>query len=77
MLKPWRDQHLVVGEGQAKLAGKIIRIGHLGAVYDPDVVATVKALEKGLEMHGHPVTPGAALAAARRILQSSQPSLVA
>jgi aspartate aminotransferase-like enzyme len=77
VLKTWRDLHLVVGEGQAKLAGKIFRIGHLGAVYDTDVVATVQALEKGLEMHGHPVTPGAALAAARRVLESSQPSLVA
>jgi aspartate aminotransferase-like enzyme len=77
VFKTWRELGLVLGEGQAKLAGKIFRIGHLGAVYEADVVATVAALEKGLEAHGHPVTRGAALAAARRALQSSEPSLVA
>ena len=77
VLKSWRDSGLVVGEGQGKLVGKIFRIGHLGAVYDADVVATVEAMEKGLAAHGHTLTPGAALAAARRALQSTQPSLVA
>jgi aspartate aminotransferase-like enzyme len=77
VLKTWRDLGLVVGEGQAQLAGKIFRIGHLGSVYDADVVTTVEALEKGLEMSGHPVKRGAALAAARRALESPQPSLVA
>src|ERR1700704_312455 len=77
VLKTWRDLGLVVGECQGKLAGKIFRIGHLGAVYEPDVVATVEALERGLEMQGHQVTRGAALSAAHRALQSSEPSLVA
>ena len=77
VFKTWRDLGLVVGEGQGKLSGKIFRIGHLGAVYEPDVVATVEALERGLETHGHPVTKGAALSAARSALQSSEPSLVA
>src|SRR2546430_12013355 len=60
VLKTWRDLGLVVGEGQGKLAGKIFRIGHLGAVYEPDVVTTVEILERGLETHGHPVTKSAA-----------------
>jgi alanine-glyoxylate transaminase / serine-glyoxylate transaminase / serine-pyruvate transaminase len=77
VLKSWRDLGLVLGEGQGKLSGKIFRIGHLGAVYEPDVVATVDALEQGLAAHGHPVSKGAALTAARRALQSSEPSLVA
>jgi aspartate aminotransferase-like enzyme len=77
VLKAWRDLGLVVGEGQGKLAGKIFRIGHLGAVYDEDVVATVELLERGLETNGHPVTHGAALTAAQRALASSEPSLVA
>lgn len=77
VFKTWRELGLVVAEGQGKLSGKIFRIGHLGAVYEPDVVATVEALERGLESHGHPVTKGAALSAARRALQSSEPSLVA
>lgn len=77
VLKTWRDLGLVVGEGQGKLAGKIFRIGHLGSVYDTDVAPTVEALEKGLETHGHLVARGAALAAARRVLQTSEPTLVA
>jgi aspartate aminotransferase-like enzyme len=77
VFKSWRDLGLVLGEGQAQLSGKIFRIGHLGAVGEPDVVATVQALEAGLEANGHPVQRGAALAAARRALASSEPSLVA
>src|SRR2546427_6746364 len=77
VFKTWRELGLVVGEGQGKLSGKIFRIGHLGAVYEPDVVATVEALERGLEAQGHPVNRGAALSAARPALQSSEPSLVA
>jgi aspartate aminotransferase-like enzyme len=77
VLATWRELGLVVGEGQGKLAGKIFRIGHLGSVFDADVDATIQALEKGLEKHGHQVKAGAALAAARQALKSSQPSLVA
>lgn len=77
VFKTWRDLGLVVGEGQGRLAGKIFRIGHLGAVHEDDVVATVEVLERGLEANGHPVTRGAALTAARRALESSEPSLVA
>jgi alanine-glyoxylate transaminase / serine-glyoxylate transaminase / serine-pyruvate transaminase len=77
VFKAWRASGLILGEGQGKLAGKIFRIGHLGAVYEADVVATVEALEAGLEAQGHPVSRGAALSAARRALQSSEPSLVA
>ena len=77
VLKTWRDLGPVVGAGQGKLAGKIFRIGHLGAVYDEDVAATVERLERGLEANGHPVTRGAAWTAAQRALASSEPSLVA
>jgi aspartate aminotransferase-like enzyme len=77
VLKTWRDLGLVVGEGQGKLAGKIFRVGHLGAVDEQDVVATVEVLERGFEANGHPVTRGAALTAAQRALESSEPSLVA
>jgi aspartate aminotransferase-like enzyme len=77
VFKTWRDLGLVVGEGQGKLAGKIFRIGHLGDVHDEDVVATVEVLERGLEANGHPVTRGAALAAAQQALESTEPSLVA
>src|ERR671936_1996768 len=77
VFKTWREMGLVLGEGQGQLAGKIFRIGHLGAVYQTDVVATVEVMERGLEANGHPFQRGAALAAARRALESSEPSLVA
>ena len=73
----WRQLGLVLGEGQGKLSGKIFRIGHLGSVFEPDVIATVQAMEQGLQKNGWSVKPGAALAAARRALESSEPSLVA
>jgi aspartate aminotransferase-like enzyme len=68
---------LVLGEGQGQLAGKIFRIGHMGAVYDSDVVATVETLARGLQEHGYSAEATAALTAAQRELQSSKPSLVA
>jgi aspartate aminotransferase-like enzyme len=77
VFRTWRDLGLVVGEGQGKLAGKIFRIGHLGAVHEDDVVATVDVLERGLDANGHMVTRGAALTAAQRAMESSEPSLVA
>jgi aspartate aminotransferase-like enzyme len=73
----WRELGLVLGEGQGKLAGKTFRIGHLGAVYNADVAATVEAIERGLEKHGYRVKSGAAMAAAQRALQSPESSLVA
>src|SRR5438270_152666 len=77
VFKVWRDLGLVLGEGQGRVAGKIFRIGHLGSVYDADVIATVEALERGLHKNGVAIKPGAALTAAQRALQSSEPSLVA
>lgn len=77
VFKDWRQLGLVLGEGQGKLSGKIFRIGHLGSVFEPDVIATVEAMEQGLQKNGWTVKPGAALAAARRALESSEPSLVA
>jgi aspartate aminotransferase-like enzyme len=77
VFKSWRDLGLVLADGQAQLAGKIFRIGHMGAIDDDDVVSSVEAMELGLEANGYNVTRGAALKAARRALESSEPSLVA
>ena len=77
VFKAWRDRGLVLGEGQGQLSGKIFRIGHLGSVFDGDVIATVQAMEQGLLENGFAVKPGAGLEAARRILDSSERSLVA
>jgi aspartate aminotransferase-like enzyme len=39
--------------GQGKLAGKIIRVGHLGLVSDSDIDLSLDALERGLGALGH------------------------
>ncbi len=60
-----KDFGLVVADGQKDLKGKIFRIGHLGYQSEREVLTTLAALESVLEKLGHPVTPGAALTAAR------------
>jgi aspartate aminotransferase-like enzyme len=46
-------ERVVVGGGQDKLEGKIIRIGHLGYVHEPEIVACMDALERQLVALGH------------------------
>ncbi|CAN5754550.1 serine-pyruvate aminotransferase [soil metagenome] len=57
----------VVG-GQDKLKGKIIRIGHMGYNDELDVIGALAALEMVLADLGHDFEPGAAVAAAQRVL---------
>ena len=40
---------VVIGGGQGKMTGKMIRVGHLGAIAAGDVVQVVWAIEKALE----------------------------
>jgi aspartate aminotransferase-like enzyme len=40
---------VVIAGGQGKMAGKMIRVGHLGAVAEGDVVQVIWALEQALE----------------------------
>lgn len=54
--------------GQGQLKGRIIRVGHMGYLDEIDVVAGLAALELVLHDLGHPVEPGAAVAAAQRTL---------
>jgi aspartate aminotransferase-like enzyme len=49
------EYDLVVAGGQAKLAGKIIRIGHLGMASDEDLQAALDALAKALPRVGFAV----------------------
>ncbi len=77
LFRTWRETYgLVVAGGQGPFAGKIFRIGHLGAVSDQDVVATATALEAGLRDHGHRLDPGAGVTAAERVLRAPEPTLV-
>lgn len=59
-----------VSGGQAKLKGKIFRIGHLGYYDDEDIVAVVSALEQTLTDLDWIFDHGAGLKAARNILSS-------
>ena len=40
---------VVIAGGQGKMTGKMVRVGHLGAVADGDVVQVIWALEQALE----------------------------
>jgi aspartate aminotransferase-like enzyme len=66
---------LKLAGGQDALKGKIIRLGHMGYIDQFDVLAALAGVELVLLEMGHPVQPGAGLAAAQRVLaQSISPS---
>ncbi len=54
----------VIAGSRNKLDGKVIRIGTMGAVAEADILQDLLYLERTLAALGHPVTPGAAVAAA-------------
>ncbi len=55
---------VVVGGGQGKMTGKMVRIGHLGAVAEGDVAQVLWAMERALEDLDVAPADGRALAAA-------------
>jgi aspartate aminotransferase-like enzyme len=57
---------LVVAGGQAKLASRIFRVGHLGSVTLDEIADAMETLEAVSLEFGREVTPGAAAAAARQ-----------
>lgn len=57
---------IVVADGQEELKGKIFRIGHMGYVFDRDILMVLAALEAVLADLGHECRPGAAVSAATR-----------
>lgn len=57
---------LVVAGGQAKLASRIFRVGHLGSVTVDEIADAMDTLETVSLEFGRPVTPGQAAAAARQ-----------
>ncbi len=65
----------VLGGGQGKLAGKIIRIGTMGDISQTDVLGMLGALEMELLDAGHTCTAGAGVQAALRVfLESATPA---
>jgi aspartate aminotransferase-like enzyme len=67
------DRGLVLAGGQGKLAGKILRIGHLGAVSVSDVVAAIETIEQAALALGLPVEAGAGPDAARHAGREAVP----
>lgn len=63
--KAMRSRGLVVAGGQDRLAGQILRIGHLGDVQPAAVVEAIEVIGDSLTERGHDVDAGAAVAAAR------------
>lgn len=47
---------------------KYFRVGHMGALRESDVVATVGAIERALLAGGHPIAPGVGVSAAQGFL---------
>ncbi len=57
--------------GQGPVKGRIFRIGHCGYYNYTDIIVTITALELALKELGHPVEPGAGIAAAEKIFAGS------
>ncbi|HKB36136.1 MAG TPA: alanine--glyoxylate aminotransferase family protein [Gemmataceae bacterium] len=57
--------------GQDTLKGKILRLAHMGYCDQFDVLAALAGLELVLLEMGHPVEPGAAVAAAQRVFAAA------
>jgi aspartate aminotransferase-like enzyme len=60
---------VVIAGGQGKMAGKMVRVGHLGAVAEGDVVQVLWAIEQALEELDIAPADGRAVAAITASLQ--------
>jgi aspartate aminotransferase-like enzyme len=60
---------VVIAGGQGKMTGKMIRVGHLGAIGEGDVVQVLWAMEQALEELDIAPADGRAVAAATNSLQ--------
>jgi aspartate aminotransferase-like enzyme len=67
------EQGAVFAGGQDVLAGRIVRIAHLGWMDDYDVLTAVAALERGLLEVGWSVPVGVGVAAAQAVFASRDP----
>ncbi len=63
--KQMRSRGLVVAGGQERLAGKIMRVGHLGDVSPEAVIQAIEVIGESLNDLGHTVDAQAAVSAAR------------
>jgi len=59
------------GRGTAKISERIVRVGHLGAVTEGDIVQVLWAIEQVLEELDHAPADGRTLAAAQKVVQGA------
>lgn len=64
---------LSLGVGLGKLRGRVLRIGHLGALGELEVLGTLGGLEMALRECGVPITPGSGVAAAEERFVTREP----
>jgi len=57
---------VVLGGGLGKLEGKVFRIGHMGSVYEPEILAVIGCVEMALAEFGVDIRLGDGLKAAQR-----------
>lgn len=65
---------LSLGTGLGRVKGRVFRIGHLGALNELEVLATVAGVELALHRCGLPVTFGSGVAAAEEFLAGAVPA---
>jgi alanine-glyoxylate transaminase/serine-glyoxylate transaminase/serine-pyruvate transaminase len=63
--------NLSLGSGLGRLKGKVFRIGHLGALNELEVLATLGGVELALDMAGEKVELGSGVSAAQRWFQEA------
>jgi aspartate aminotransferase-like enzyme len=61
-----KRRKLVLAGGQGQLAGRILRVGHLGTVTLDEILGAIGVLEEVSLVHGRDVVPGTGVAAAQR-----------
>jgi len=68
-----RSRHgCVLAPGQGPLKGKVFRIGHFGYFSELDILRGLAALEMTLDELGHPIKPGAGVAAAEQVFAEAR-----
>jgi alanine-glyoxylate transaminase/serine-glyoxylate transaminase/serine-pyruvate transaminase len=67
VLRAAEELNLSLGGGLARLKGRVFRIGHLGALNELEVLATLAGVELALHRVGIPVTLGSGVSVAQRL----------
>ena len=66
------NYNMSLGAGLSKLAGKVFRIGHLGACNDLVLMGALAGVEMGLGLSGVPHAPGGVAAACNYLMKASR-----